>query len=90
MRRYIGLEVPRDVTVPLTDEQVTELEAMAAAEGISVSQAIQDAILRSVAVWRQAVISERRTWDSVDWRRRVRDHIARKYAQKELPKDFGS
>ena len=74
----------------LTDEQANELEAMAAAEGISVSQAIQDAILRSVAVWHRAVISERRARDSIDWRRRVSDHIARKNAQKELPKDFGS
>jgi len=80
--------MPSVLSVELGDDLVAELEAMAAEDGVPVSEVIRAAIAHFLTTSRKDAAREGRARNAAGWRQRVSDHIAKKYAQKELYKDF--
>ena len=80
--------MPSVLSVELGDDLVAELEAMAAEDGVPVSDVIRVAVAHFLTTSRKDAAREGRARNAAGWRQRVSDHIAKKYAQKELYKDF--
>jgi len=80
--------MPSVLSVELGDDLVAELEAMAAEDGVPVSEVIRVAVAHFLAAQRKDAARQRRAGNAAGWRQRVSDHIAKRYAQKELYKDF--
>jgi predicted transcriptional regulator len=69
--------MPKAMTIRLDDAQAEQLEAIAQTEGISVSQAIRDAIAALVEVRRQDAEFQERLRASIERNQRILDRLAR-------------
>lgn len=65
------------MTVRLSDEQAEQLEAIAAVEGIPVSQAVRDAIDEHLEARRKDVEFQRRLRASIERNQKILERLAR-------------
>ncbi|HEX2681522.1 MAG TPA: ribbon-helix-helix domain-containing protein [Candidatus Dormibacteraeota bacterium] len=80
--------MPSVISVELGADLVAELEAKASEDGVPVSEVVRVAVAQFLTTSRKDAARERRARDAAGWRQRVSEHLTKKYAQKELYKDF--
>lgn len=68
--------MPKNMTIRLSDQQAVQLEAVAQADGIPVSEAIRAAIDRDIAARRKDASFQKRLRASMDRNQRILKQLA--------------
>lgn len=68
--------MPKNMTIRLSDQQAAQLEAVAQADGIPISEAIRAAIDRDIAARRKDASFQKRLRASMDRNQRILKQLA--------------